>query len=249
VLERLEAGRVRIDVGGVFQATPAFDLSASVDSGSEKGLLGICLDPGFLANGRLYLYYTTLVPKNRISPFTMSGNSISGATEAVILDGIDATNGNHDGGTVAIGPDGSLHYAAIGSGKICRIDGLGATSYYTISPCRFLDVRLPVGPTGGPALSAGVSRTFSVAGHCGVPATARAVAASVTVTRPSADGSLAAYPASQAKPLGSVSYFWVGWTRASNAMLSLGPNGDFAASPEMVSGTVHLIVDAVGYFE
>jgi glucose/arabinose dehydrogenase len=109
-------GRVRIVVGGILQTTPALDLSLSVDSGSEKGLLGICLDPGFAANGRVYLYYTSLVPKNRISRFTMSGNMISSGSETVILDGIDATNGNHNGGTILIGPDGKMWAAPGDSG-------------------------------------------------------------------------------------------------------------------------------------
>src|SRR5215470_6707652 len=38
-----KAGTVRIVIGGVLQATPALDISGSVDSASEKGLLGICL--------------------------------------------------------------------------------------------------------------------------------------------------------------------------------------------------------------
>src|SRR5437870_5322684 len=104
VLEK--AGRVRIVINGVLQGTSALDISASVDSGFEKGLLGICLHPGFQTNGYVYLYYTNKVPQNRISRFTMSGNTLG--SEAVILDHIDATNGNHNGGNIQIGPDGKL---------------------------------------------------------------------------------------------------------------------------------------------
>ena len=114
ILEK--AGTVRILVRGVLQATPALDISSAVDSGVEKGLLGICLDPAFTSNGFVYLYYTTLTPKNRISRFTMSGNTLSQASEVVILDNIDATNGNHNGGNIAIGPDGKLYAAPGDSG-------------------------------------------------------------------------------------------------------------------------------------
>ncbi len=114
ILEK--AGRVRIVVNGALQVNAALDISASVDSGSEKGLLGICLDPGFAANGFVYLYYTNRVPQNRISRFTMSGNSLNSASETVILDGIDATNGNHNGGNILIGPDGKLWAAPGDSG-------------------------------------------------------------------------------------------------------------------------------------
>jgi glucose/arabinose dehydrogenase len=114
ILEKI--GRVRIVVDGVLQGTAALDISASVDSGVEKGLLGICLDPGFAINGYVYLYYTNRVPQNRISRFTMSGNTLDPMSESVILDHIDATNGNHNGGHVAIGPDGKLWTAPGDSG-------------------------------------------------------------------------------------------------------------------------------------
>src|SRR5262245_20141957 len=125
ILEK--AGKCRIVIGGVLQVTAALDITSSVDSGVEKGLLGICLDPGFAGNGFVYLYYTTLVPKNRISRFTMSGNSLSKASEVVILDNIDATNGNHNGGNIAIGPDGKL-YAAPGD------SGTGGAKSQNLSP-------------------------------------------------------------------------------------------------------------------
>jgi len=34
-------------------------------------------------------------------------------SEAVILDDIDATNGNHNGGTILFGPDGRLGKASV----------------------------------------------------------------------------------------------------------------------------------------
>ncbi len=111
-----QAGRVRIVVGGVLQPSPALDISANVDSAVEKGLLGICFHPGFASNGSLFLYYTTRVPQNQISRFTMTGNTIDPASEAIILGGIDATNGNHNGGTITIGPDGKLWAAPGDSG-------------------------------------------------------------------------------------------------------------------------------------
>lgn len=114
VLEK--SGRVRIVVNGALQTDPALDLTSKIDSAFEKGLLGICLDPGFAVNGYVYLYYTDLVPENRISRFTMSGDSLAPASETVILDHIDATNGNHNGGDIVIGPDGKLWAAPGDSG-------------------------------------------------------------------------------------------------------------------------------------
>ena len=120
-------GRVLIAGPGSGPFAVALDMTASVDDGVEKGLLGICLHPSFASTGWIYLYYTTNVPKNRISRFTLTGSTISPASEAVILDNISAQNGNHNGGTVLIGPDGKL-WAAPGD------SGTGGSKAQNLSP-------------------------------------------------------------------------------------------------------------------
>ena len=111
ILEK--AGRVIVAGGGLPQPLVALDIQGAVDDLSERGLLGICLHPGFATNGYVFFYYTANGPKNRISRFTLAGNTISAASESVVLDDISAAAGNHNGGTIAIGPDGKL-YAAPG---------------------------------------------------------------------------------------------------------------------------------------
>jgi glucose/arabinose dehydrogenase len=49
-------GKVRRIVGGVLQ--PAFVPDVPVHFASERGLLGIALDPDFVLNRNVYLYYT-----------------------------------------------------------------------------------------------------------------------------------------------------------------------------------------------
>ncbi|MEO6326718.1 MAG: hypothetical protein ABIT01_13275, partial [Thermoanaerobaculia bacterium] len=65
--------------------------------------------------------------------------------------------------------------------------------FYPVIPCRVADTRNAPGPAGGPALPANGSRTFAVAGSCGVPALARAVTGNVTVVSPAAPGDLRLY--------------------------------------------------------
>ena len=125
ILER--PGRVRIVIGGVLQVTPAFTFTGAGETEStppETGFLGIALHPNFATTGELYIYYTRDVACalsaigrcNRLSKFTMTGNTISAASEVVILNNISAENGNHNGGTVLIGPDGKLWIAPGDSG-------------------------------------------------------------------------------------------------------------------------------------
>ncbi|MCM3875474.1 MAG: zinc-dependent metalloprotease, partial [Thermoanaerobaculia bacterium] len=66
---------------------------------------------------------------------------------------------------------------------------------FTLAPCRAVDTRNAAGPLGGPALGAGASRTFTLAGACGIPLAARVVSANVAVVNPTAGGDLVVYPA------------------------------------------------------
>ena len=138
--------------------------------------------------------------------------------------------------------------AAIAYGQaVGRIHDPG--NLFTVAPCRVLDTRSPAGPYGGPALAAGQSRAFTLAGICGIPASARAVTLNLTVTGPTATGNLRLYPADQAVPSTSTLNYATGQTRANNAIASLSPSGALAIRCSQASGTVQAILDVTGYFE
>lgn len=119
--------------------------------------------------------------------------------------------------------------------------------FFTVAPCRVFDTRLlalPVVP--------GADRHVEVAGRCGVPATARAVAVNVTVTGATREGYVLVYPAGAQRPEVSTVNFDVAQTRASNAVVGLGTNGAIAIAFGQVydfNTTVHVIVDVAGYFQ
>jgi glucose/arabinose dehydrogenase len=88
-----------------------------VCTGGEMGLLGVAPDPSFNSNGFVYLYRTKPAAGgcasatgrfNQVVRITMSGNTVVGGSLAELLTGIRTDTGNHDGGTVRIGPDGKL---------------------------------------------------------------------------------------------------------------------------------------------
>src|SRR5206468_3279301 len=60
-----------------------------------------------------------------------------------------------------------------------------ALDFFTVFPCRAFDTR------SGSPMTSGTVRTFALAGACGIPATARAVAANLTVVQPGSQGHLA----------------------------------------------------------
>src|SRR5437867_9242323 len=113
-------GQVRRIVGGVVQATPMLDVA--VDSASERGLLGIALDPDFAVNRRVFLYYTESATGtdtvgsppplgNRVYRYTWDGTAL--VNPVLILDLPVLPGPNHNAGVLTFGPDGSL-YAIIG---------------------------------------------------------------------------------------------------------------------------------------
>lgn len=127
-----------------------------------------------------------------------------------------------------------------------------AADFFSIAPCRVVDTRLPPGPTGGPALLANTTRVFPVAGSCGVPADARAVALNVTTVNEGDLGDLRLYPADAELPLASTINFSAGKPRANNAIVVLGTAGKVAVRNDMPAGstaTTNVVIDVSGYFK
>ena len=103
-------------------------LKLPVCGNSERGLLGVAVDPDFETNNFIYLYYTNKRaecpdkepgdpgnPYNRVSRFEMNGNAVVRGSEKVLIDGIPSPNGNHNGGDLHFGNDEKL-YVSVGDG-------------------------------------------------------------------------------------------------------------------------------------
>jgi hypothetical protein len=122
-------------------------------------------------------------------------------------------------------------------------------SYFTVTPCRIIDTRNPVGTLGGPALVAGANRDFPITSTCGVPATAVALEVNVTITLPTASGSLTVFTAGTPNPMTATIDYSAGQTRANNAIVVPNPPGNITVNCNQGSGTVHFIMDVNGYFQ
>ncbi len=166
--------------------------------------------------------------------------------------------------TLTATPDGSSHFAGwIGEGCFgtgpCTVTMSGAksvtatflpsagTGFHTVTPCRIVDTRNATGPFGAPALSAGAARAFAIAGQCGVPTDASAVALNVTVTNPTSGGSLTAYPGTGEVPGTSTVSFAAGRTRANNTTIGL-VGGFVSILDRQETGTTDVIIDVSGYY-
>ena len=118
MLVATQLGQLRVVVNDTLLSAPVVDLAASVCTGEEQGLLGVAVDPSFATNGFVYLYYTddkAGTCENRVSRFTMSGNSTVPGSELVLIDGIPSPAGIHNAGDLHFGNDGLL-YISVGDG-------------------------------------------------------------------------------------------------------------------------------------
>ena len=138
--------------------------------------------------------------------------------------------------STATDPDGN-------TSEFSACAGLSA-SYYTLAPCRVVDTRSP----GGSPLTAGESRVFAVGGSCGLPPAPRAIAINVTAVDATAPGHLSVVPAGTSPTVSTLNYRAT-QPRANNAIVTLGPSGDLTVSCSQPGGTVHVLIDVVGYFE
>src|SRR5438445_13237405 len=97
-----QSGVLWVIVGGTLLSTPALDLSSTVCTDSERGLLGIATDPAFAANHFISLYYTASTPAgcvHRVSRFVLpTDNVVAPASEDVLIDKIPSPGGHHNGG-------------------------------------------------------------------------------------------------------------------------------------------------------
>jgi glucose/arabinose dehydrogenase len=122
-----QIGKIRIvDSSGQLLGTPFLDISSQIvplmPNYDERGLTGFAFHPNFASNGLFYVYYQAPSVNmqydhvGRLSEFHASpGSNIANAgSERIVLEW-NHPQFNHNGGTVAFGPDGYL-YIAIGDG-------------------------------------------------------------------------------------------------------------------------------------
>jgi glucose/arabinose dehydrogenase len=119
-----QGGRIRVVRNGTVEPDDFLNLTASVRSGGEQGLLGLAFPPDAGLTGRFYVNFTRTDGHTVIARFRRSSNPLvadpasrfdlrwNGAGGAAI---IEQPFGNHNGGHLAFGPDGYL-YIGLGDG-------------------------------------------------------------------------------------------------------------------------------------
>lgn len=113
-----QGGRIKIlNPDGTVEATPFLNLSGSISSGGERGLLGLAFHPNYPDNGYFFVNYTNPNGNTQISRFSvdpLNPNQADPSSELGLLTVVQPY-ANHNGGCIAFGPDGYL-YIGMGDG-------------------------------------------------------------------------------------------------------------------------------------
>jgi glucose/arabinose dehydrogenase len=145
-----QGGTIRVLHHDTVQARPFLNITSSVQSGGEQGLLSMAFDPQYATTGRFFVYFTNLDGDLRILRYNVSSNpdSADQTTADTILRIAHPGQTNHNGGQLQFGPDGML-WLGTGDGggngdpagnaqnkhallgKLLRLDVSGASGYTT----------------------------------------------------------------------------------------------------------------------
>lgn len=121
----------------------------------------------------------------------------------------------------------------------------GALLFVPVTPCRVVDTRNPAGSFGGPFLTGGSTRGFTIPNSaCGIPSTAQAYSINVTVVPKAKLAFLTMFPCGQNLPLVSTLNS-DGRIKAAAAIVPAGTNGAVCA---FTTDDTEFILDIDGYF-
>jgi glucose/arabinose dehydrogenase/PKD repeat protein len=130
-----QTGAVRVVKNNALLGAAALNLSSTICTNSERGVLGVAVDPDWSSNHFVFLYYTfkrgncntndpTNGPRNRVSRFVYDTANDTLGGEVVIVDNILSLGGNHNGGDIHFGGDGYLYISVGDSG--CQLNNSSA---------------------------------------------------------------------------------------------------------------------------
>jgi len=117
-----QAGRIRVVRDGAIVGNDFLNLTSSVSSGGERGLLGLAFAPDYASSGRVYVNFTNTAGNTVVARFLRSSIPTQADPSSrfdLQLEGtrrfITQPFSNHNGGHLAFGPDGYL-YIGLGDG-------------------------------------------------------------------------------------------------------------------------------------
>ena len=118
MLVTTQGGALRVIANNSLVPTAALSIGASLCTNSERGMLGVAVDPNFATNNQIYVYTTFNKAGqcvNRVMRYVLGSDNVATGGTTIWDVNYQASAGNHNGGDVHFGADGYL-YISIGDG-------------------------------------------------------------------------------------------------------------------------------------
>lgn len=146
-------GTVRVARNGVLDSTPALDVS--VANAGEQGMLGIAVN-----GSTVYLYFSESSSdggeaiSKRVYKYTWTGQEL---VDPVLVKDLPATRPYHNGGAMAVAPDGTVYLVVGDTGRYGLLQNIIGGELFPDT-----SVIMPVEPKG-PYYAIGVRNSFGMA--------------------------------------------------------------------------------------
>ncbi|HEX4929870.1 MAG TPA: PQQ-dependent sugar dehydrogenase [Gaiellaceae bacterium] len=102
-----QGGVIHVLQGGKRRSAPFLDIRSLVTAGGEQGLLGLAFHPSYPKVRKLYVQYTARGGSTKVVEYRTNGTRASAPR---LLFSSRDPYGNHNGGMLAFGPNGRLHF-------------------------------------------------------------------------------------------------------------------------------------------
>jgi len=187
------------------------------------------------------LGYLTVWPWGADRPIVSTLNSPTGtvvANAAIVPSGLNGSVNIFATDFTDIVIDINGYFGGSGNGP--------ALSFFPLTPCRVTDSRNAVGEFGGPVLTAGATRSYTIpSSTCAISTSARAYSMNATVVPPGPLSYLTLWPTGLSQPVASSLNSFDGSVVANAVLVPAGTNGAISA---YVTNQTHLILDINGFF-
>jgi glucose/arabinose dehydrogenase len=155
-----QGGVIRVIRGGNVLPSPFLNISSSVTSGGEQGLLSMAFAPDYATSGRFYVYYTDKQAKERVVEYRRASADRANAGSARLVMRMDDPEANHNGGLLVFGPDKLLYIGTGDGGGANDQHGTRGNAQNLGSPLGKL-LRIDPRASGGQAYSVPSSNPFA----------------------------------------------------------------------------------------
>lgn len=118
VVEKAGLVRILTPSSGAIATTPFLDITGTISTDGERGLLGLALAPNYATSGTVYAYVTNPSGTIEVRKYQAAAGTrdrIDAATSDIIISIPHPGFSNHNGGWLDFGPDGNL-YLGVGDG-------------------------------------------------------------------------------------------------------------------------------------